>query len=42
MINNIHISTDHDGMRRGGNEIIGEMITEENCNTFTNLEGYEL
>jgi len=42
MINSIHIPTGRGGMRRGGGEIIGEMITEENCKTFTNLEGYEL
>jgi len=40
MINIIHIPTGRDGMRRGGNEIMREMITEENCNTFTNFEGY--
>ena len=38
MINIIHIPTGRDGMRRGGTEIIREMITEENCNRFTNLE----
>ena len=31
MINSIHIPTGRDGMRRGGNEIIGEMILDENC-----------
>ena len=35
----IRIPTGRDGMKRGGNAIIGEMISEENCNTFTNLEG---
>ena len=40
MINIIHIPTGRDGMRRGGNEIIRERFPEENCNTFSNLEGY--
>jgi len=40
MIHSIDILTSRDGMRTEGNEIIREMIPEENCNTFTNLEGY--
>ena len=39
MIYIIQIPSTRDGMRKGGNEIIREMIPEENCNTFTNLKG---
>ena len=39
MIHSIHILTSRDGMRREGNEIFRDMIPEENCNPFTNLEG---
>ena len=39
MIYIIQIPSTRDGMRKGGNEIIREMIPEENCNTLTHLKG---